>query len=76
MRITRTEAMRGMVDFSRIDEMLDRVGDRIDLVTADHVTPLAAPMLLEVGKVTVTGSAEERLLAEEEAALMEIAGLA
>jgi len=76
MRITRNEAMRGMVDFSRIDEMLDRVGGRIDHVTVDHVTPLAAPLLLEVGKVTVSGSAEERLLAEEEAALMETAGLA
>lgn len=75
MRITRSEAMRGMVDFSRIDEMLDRVGQRIDLVQADRVTPLAAPMLLEVGKVTVKGSAEERLLAEEEAALMASAGL-
>lgn len=75
IRITREEAMRGMVDFSRIDEMLDRVGDRIDLITLDHVTPLAAPLLLEVGKVTVSGSAEERLLAEEEAALMETAGL-
>lgn len=76
MRITRDEAMRGMVDFSRIDEMLDRVGDRIDHITVDHVTPLAAPLLLEVGKVTVSGSAEERLLAEEEAALMKTAGLA
>ncbi|MFY0596382.1 MAG: ligase-associated DNA damage response DEXH box helicase [Cognatishimia sp.] len=76
MRITRDEAMRGMVDFSRIDEMLDRVGGRIDHVTIDHVTPLAAPLLLEVGKVSVSGSAEERLLAEEEAALMETAGLA
>ncbi|UZD89652.1 ligase-associated DNA damage response DEXH box helicase [Cognatishimia activa] len=76
MRITRDEAMRGMVDFSRIDEMLDRVADRIDHITLEHVTPLAAPLLLEVGKVTVAGSAEERLLAEEEAALMETAGLA
>jgi ATP-dependent Lhr-like helicase len=75
MRITRTEAMRGMVDFSRIEEMLDRVGDRIDLIQLDRVTPLAAPLLLEIGKVPVGSSAEERLLAEEEAALMETAGL-
>ncbi|CUI70010.1 ligase-associated DNA damage response DEXH box helicase [Cognatishimia activa] len=76
MRITREEAMRGLVDFSRIEEMLDRVEDRIDLVRLDRVTPLAAPLLLEVGKVYVGESAEERLLEEEEAALMKAAGLA
>jgi len=75
MRITRDEAMRGMVDFSRIEEMLARVEDRIDLVTLDRVTPLAAPLLLEAGKIYVGDSAEERLLAEEEAALMKAAGL-
>ncbi len=75
MRVTRQEAMRGLVDFARIDAMLDRIQDRIDLVTLDRVTPLAAPLFLEVGKVTVTGSADERLLAEEEAALMDAAGL-
>lgn len=75
MKITRQEAMRGLVDFARIDEMLDRVQDRIDLVQLDRVPPLAAPLFLEVGKVAVSGSAEERLLAEEEAALMAAAGL-
>nr|WP_275411551.1 ligase-associated DNA damage response DEXH box helicase [Shimia biformata] len=73
--ITREEAMRGLVDFARIDEMLERVGDRIDHVTLDRVTPLAAPLFLEVGKVSVPGSADERLLAEETAALMAEAGL-
>ena len=76
MQITRQEAMRGLVDFSRIDEMLDRVEGRIDHVICDHVTPLSAPLFLEVGKVTVKGSAEERLLAEEEAQLMQVSGLA
>lgn len=76
MQVTREEAMRGLVDFSRIEEMLDRVGDRIDLVTTDGVTPFAAPLFLEVGKVRVSGAAEERLLAEEEARLMQTSGLA
>lgn len=75
MKITRQEAMRGLVDFARIDELLDRVQNRIDLVQLDRVTPLAAPLFLEVGKVAVSGSAEERLLAEEEDALMAAAGL-
>ncbi len=75
MRITRDEAMRGLVDFGRIEEMLDRIGPRIDHVQPDRVTPLAAPLFLEMGKVPVKGSAEERLLAEEAQSLMQSAGL-
>ena len=75
LKITREEAMRGLVDFARIEEMAERTRDRIDLVTLDRVTPLAAPLFLEVGRVPVKGLAEERLLAEEAARLMATAGL-
>jgi ATP-dependent helicase Lhr and Lhr-like helicase len=75
LRITRDEAMRGLVDFDRIEEMLARIGG-VDTVLAPHVTPLAAPLLLEMGKVPIHGLAEDRLLAEEAAALMAEAGLA
>ncbi|MEQ9694682.1 ligase-associated DNA damage response DEXH box helicase [Shimia sp. SDUM112013] len=75
MQITRQEAMRGLVDFARIEEMLHRIDGRIDLVRTDHVTPLAAPLFLEVGKVRVDGMAEERLLAEESARVMQEAGV-
>ena len=57
LAITRVEAERGLVDFGRIEEMLARVGDRIiQLLLAaplllevgtPHVTPLAAPLLLD-----------------------------
>lgn len=69
--ITRHEAESGLVDFGRIEEMLARVEGRIDLVAAPHVTPLAAPLLLEVGRVPIKGAAEERLLEEEAERLME-----
>ncbi|WP_170465553.1 ligase-associated DNA damage response DEXH box helicase [Ruegeria arenilitoris] len=75
MQITREEAMRGLVDFGRIEAMIDRIGDRIDLVRLNRVSPLAAPLFLEVGKVPVKGAAEERLLAEESARLLQAAGL-
>ncbi|MEP1962097.1 ligase-associated DNA damage response DEXH box helicase [Tateyamaria sp.] len=73
--ITRQEAMRGLVDFGRIEEMTARIGDRIDLVQLDRATPLAAPLLLEVGRVPIKGQAEETLLAQEAARLMDTAGL-
>ncbi|MGR3367943.1 MAG: ligase-associated DNA damage response DEXH box helicase [Sagittula sp.] len=76
MQITREEAMRGLVDFSRIREMCARVGDRIDHVQLDRVTPLAAPLFLEPGRVPVNGSADQRLLEEEVTRLMSESGLA
>ena len=74
MRITRTEALRGLVDFGRIEEMIARTSG-IDLLRLKRVTPLAAPLFLEHGRVPVAGSAEDRLLAEETEALMSAAGL-
>lgn len=38
--------MRGLVDFARIGELLTRIGTRIELVRLDHVTLLAAPLVL------------------------------
>ncbi|MEO1797512.1 MAG: helicase-related protein, partial [Pseudomonadota bacterium] len=75
MQITREEATRGLVDFGRIEEMLARVGDRIDHRILRRVTPLAAPLFLEAGRVPVKGLADERLMAEEAERLMETAGL-
>ncbi|MFB9151484.1 ligase-associated DNA damage response DEXH box helicase [Roseovarius ramblicola] len=73
--ITRAEAMRGLVDFGRIEEMLDRINGRITLRRLSRVSPLAAPLFLEAGRVPVAGAAQERLLAEETGRLMAAAGL-
>ena len=74
--ITREEAMRGLVDFSRIREMCARVGDRIDLLRLSRVSPLSAPLFLEPGRVPIAGSADERLIQEEVTQLLEASGLA
>ncbi|MGI3187013.1 ligase-associated DNA damage response DEXH box helicase [Nioella aestuarii] len=73
--ITRAEAMRGLIDFGRVEEMLDRIGPRIDHQALSRVTPLAAPLFLEVGKVPVKGSAEDVMIERERKTLMEAAGL-
>ncbi|MEM1236103.1 MAG: ligase-associated DNA damage response DEXH box helicase [Pseudomonadota bacterium] len=75
MQITREEATRGLVDFGRIEEMLERVGDRIDHRVLGRVTPLAAPLFLEAGRIPVKGLADERLMAEEADRLMSTAGI-
>jgi ATP-dependent Lhr-like helicase len=75
LKITRQEAMRGLIDFGRIEEMAARIEGRIDLLRLGRVTPLAAPLFLEAGRMPVEGAAQERLLEEAAARLMETAGL-
>ena len=76
LSITRDEAMRGLIGFGRIDEMLARTGGLIDHVHPGRVTPFAAPLFLEVGKVPVEGTGVEALMRAEADRLMMEAGLA
>jgi ATP-dependent Lhr-like helicase len=75
LQITIEEAMRGLVDFGRVEEMLTRIKGRIDHIKAPHVTPLSAPMLLEIGKIPIKGAAVEKTAAIHAAELMREAGL-
>lgn len=74
LRITADEAGRGLVDFGRIEEMLSR-SPRRDHRLLDRVSPLAAPLLLEVGRVPIRGEGRERLARIEAETLMAEAGL-
>ena len=75
LTITREEAMRGLVDFGRIEEMLTRTRGRVDHRILTGVTPLAAPLFLEHGRVPIQGEGRERLLRAETESLMKAAGL-
>ena len=75
LAITRAEAMRGLIDFGRLEAMLERIGDRIDHVRLERPSPLAAPLFLEMGKVPVDGRGRERLAEDAAAQLMRDAGL-
>ncbi|SEN11289.1 ATP-dependent helicase Lhr and Lhr-like helicase [Gemmobacter aquatilis] len=75
LQITRDAAMRGMVDFGRIEERLAAVAGRIELRRLRSVTPLAAPLLLEPGRIPVQGAGRERLAEAAAARLMAAAGL-
>ncbi|WP_298565757.1 ligase-associated DNA damage response DEXH box helicase [uncultured Aliiroseovarius sp.] len=75
LSITRDEAMRGLIGFGRIDEMLARTGGLIDHVHPGRVTPFAAPLFLEVGKVPVDGAGADALMRAEADRLMMEAGL-
>ena len=75
LEITREEAMRGLVDFGRIEALLDRVGDRLDFRRLDRVSPLAAPLMLEPGRVPIHGQGRERLAEDAARAMLRAAGL-
>ena len=64
LRATRADAAQGLTDIRRLSDMLGRVKGRISHRRLDRVSPLAVPVLLEIGKESVYGSAFEDLLDE------------
>jgi ATP-dependent Lhr-like helicase len=75
LQITREEAMRGLVDFGRIEEMLIRTSGKVTHMQLDRITPLSAPLFLEVGCVPIAGAAQEKILEQAASALMANTGL-
>jgi ATP-dependent Lhr-like helicase len=64
LRAARADAASGLLDIKRLGEMLSRVKGRIVHKALDHVSPLAVPVMLEIGRETVYGEASDALLAE------------
>ncbi len=64
LRATRDEAARGLTDVRRLSDMLARVKGRIVHRALDRVSPLAVPVLLEIGRENVYGTAPDALLDE------------
>jgi ATP-dependent Lhr-like helicase len=75
LRATRADAAGGLTDIGRIAGMLERVQGNITHVTLDRVSPLAVPILLEIGRESVrTEGSEDALLAEAETLVAEALG--
>ena len=70
LRAARAEAATGLLDVRRVSEMLSRTRGRIVHKALDHVSPLAVPVMLEIGREMVYGEASDTLLAEAEAELI------
>ena len=64
LRATRADAAGGLTDLRRLADMLARVKGRITHRRLGKVSPLAVPVLLEIGKVSVYGAALDDLLDE------------
>ena len=70
IRATRQEAARGLTDIRRLSDMLTRFSGRIKAKHLNRASPLALPLMLEVGREVVTSSAVEDALAELEQELL------
>jgi ATP-dependent Lhr-like helicase len=70
LRAARADAATGLLDVRRLADMLSRIRGRIVHKALDHVSPLAVPVMLEIGREAVYGEATESLLAEAEAELV------
>jgi ATP-dependent Lhr-like helicase len=66
LRAARQEAAAGLLDIRRLATMLSRIRGHIVHAALDHVSPLAVPVMLEIGRESVYGEASESLLAEAE----------
>lgn len=66
LRAARADAATGLLDIRRLSDMLVRIRGRIDHVALPRVSPLAVPVMLEIGREMVAGAAADALLAEAE----------
>ena len=66
LRATRADAAAGLLDIGRLAGLLSRIRGRIVHKGLDRISPLAVPVMLEIGKESVKGEADEALLAEVE----------
>ncbi len=75
LRATRADAAHGLVDIGRIAGMLNRAQGRITHKALPRVSPLAVPVLLEIGREQIKhGASEDALLEEAEAIIAEATG--
>src|SRR5262249_5509350 len=64
LRAARADAATGLLDIRRLSEALSRIAGRIIHKDLDHVSPLAVPVMLEIGREAVYGEAADELLRE------------
>jgi ATP-dependent Lhr-like helicase len=65
LRATRTDAAGGLTDLSRIALLLERAHGHVRHMALSRVSPLAVPVLLEIGRESVRHAGGDDMLLEE-----------
>jgi len=66
LQATRADAGSVLLDVRRLSDMLSRIRGRIMHKRLEQISPLAVPVMLEIGKESVAREANEMLLSEAE----------
>ena len=64
MQATWADAATGLLDIGRLGDMLARIKGQIVHKRLDRISPLAVPIMLEIGKESIVGEAHEDVLRE------------
>ena len=64
LRAARADAATGLLELRRLSALLMRIQGRITHRELDRVSPLAVPVMLEIGRESVYGEAADEILAE------------
>jgi ATP-dependent helicase Lhr and Lhr-like helicase len=64
LRAAFADAATGLIDVGRLNQFLQRIRGRIRHIALSQVSPLAVPVMLEIGRESVPGEASETLLRE------------
>ena len=70
LEATRRDAASGLLDIGRLGDMLARIKGHITHRDLGHVSPLAVPIMLEIGRESVPGEAQDAVLQEAAAELI------
>ena len=64
MQATWADAATGQLDVARLGALLSRIKGRIVHKRLDRISPLAVPVMLEIGREAIAGEAQEDVLRE------------
>ncbi len=64
LRATQQDAATGLLDIARLGQLLKRIKNNIIVARLTRVSPLAVPVLLEIGRESVHGEASDAILAD------------
>ncbi len=64
LQAARHDALTGLLDLQRLSDLLHRIQGNIITRDLERVSPLAVPVLLEIGKEPISGAADDDLLGE------------
>ena len=70
IQATRRDAARGLLDIERLGVLLRRIRHHIVHKPLDRISPLAVPILLDIGKTPIFGEARESVMADAADELM------